>query len=190
MKFSINHNLIYEFGLLLILNILIVSSLPVVSDIASVFYLFWLPGLILLALIEKTDEKPANDPWGDIIHIIALSLVFLFAGGLLANIAGPALGITNHPLGKNFLLLVFDELLFALLIVKAIFKKNNLEEEDTYKFKLLPYVGFALLPALSIAGTTVLNNGGSNILIIILIVMIAILISSSPIFARFSGLSL
>lgn len=173
MKTLMTNHLDKEMGLLLILNILLIAKVPLLGDIAAICYLFGLPGFIILNFFKEE----IKDSWGRILHTVALSIFFLLIGGLLANTVGLIRGL-EHPLTKNFLLVFFDALMIALIILRISIGKNEKRTGGEVSVKnILPHISLAVLPLLAIAGTTILNNGGSNTVTLVLVASVAVIIA-------------
>lgn len=173
MTLFINDYLLRKIAPLCILNIIIILSVPFLSDIAALWYLFYLPGSFLTPLLEMR----MKDPWTRILNTVAMSSAFILFGGLLANTIGPLLGISN-PLEKNFLLLFFNVLLSALLIFRVIFiRDKNYERQPLVSLeKIKPHAFLVLLPIFAIIAATIINNNGNNTLSMFFIATVAIFI--------------
>lgn len=160
--------------ILILLNALILMRIIGVSDIAGVFFLIFLPGV----LIQRTLVHKVESLWEQIVHTVALSVSFVMFAGLIANTLLPVLGI-SHPLERLPILLFFDVLLLTLIVVNAILGRNKelfvgrVPLRNTPKDIFL-HLSLFVLPVFAIAGANVLSNGGTNVITIATILLVTI----------------
>jgi uncharacterized membrane protein len=160
-------------GLLLVNLIAIMQyDFLYIGSFLSFLYIIIVPGLLLLPFLIKKQL-----PWMlGLAFSIALSILLLMVAGLAVNTILPFFGMA-HPLTAGPLLIAFDVLVYLLLILAFVFKKESpleiLKRKGTGWFFITIS---CLYPILACLGAISLNNGGSNILIMIAYGMTALII--------------
>ncbi|NTV22229.1 MAG: DUF2206 domain-containing protein [Candidatus Yonathbacteria bacterium] len=157
---------------LIILNIGILSGIPIMSDVFGLLFLLILPGVLLLRILNFYPETI----WERILHIVSLSIAILLIGGLIENTLLPLFGIWK-PLEKIPLLIFFD-ILFIIFIIIGTLLGRRIHIFSPKKIHFQPHQVWLqalafLLPLSAIGGATILNNGGSNFLAIATLLGIA-----------------
>jgi len=148
-------------GLVLVNLVAIFKFDPLyIGSFLSFFYVIIVPGLLLLPFLTK---KRFPLMFG-LIFSIALSVLMLMVLGLGINTILPFFRM-NQPLTTLPLLLAFDGLIYVLLGLNFLYKKNSPLETSTFNTKSWICVFISsLLPLIACLGAISLNNGGSNIL--------------------------
>jgi len=171
-----------QFFALIFLNVLMILHIPIASDLAGFLYLLILPGIILSQLIDVK----VKDFWSWIIHVVALSCVFVLFAGLFANSIVPLLG-NSQPLGFFPVLTIFDSLLICMIAFNFLFRKKqiSLSGISLEIFRgLKHHLPLILFPIVAVMGAVVLNNGGKNYFTLALVAVIAIFVIAIYIIKR------
>jgi len=135
-------------------------------------YIIIIPGFLLLPFL--TAKKLA--PMLGVVFSAALSILMLMLVGLGLNTLLPLMGM-KQPLTMAPLLIAFDGLVYLLLVLNFLYKKNSPFEFHEFNFLNWVITGASLLlPVLACLGAIILNNGGSNFLTMVALALAAILI--------------
>jgi uncharacterized membrane protein len=180
---SLNRNqnspLVKPLPVFFILGLILVNFIAIfqvdflyIGSFLSFFYIIVIPGLLLLPFFIK---KRLPLILGLTLSI-ALSILLLMLLGLGINTILPLFG-TSQPLTTVPLLMAFDALIYVLLVVNFIFKKESPLAVPHFNRIDWIFTGISFLyPVLACLGAIILNNGGPNILTMIAYGMTIILI--------------
>lgn len=169
MKLKISQIILSLFGIILLINISVISTwnYSLAGNILSLISLLIIPGILsflILKLIFKTF-------WETLVIIVGLSLSFLMFGGLFINQILPIFGI-HDPLALMPTLISFD-ILFILFFILAFIRNRDLTltmpKFNINKYTLMLSIPLLLFPVLATMGAISLNNGGSNIFTMIML---------------------
>ncbi len=141
-------------------------------NIIGFTFLLLVPGFFTLSCMRLS----GIEPWGRFSLMIAVSILELIIGALVANTILPLIGVM-HPLAKAPLLAAIS--LLTALLATLFWKYNTADHTVTLKRYILfscrtdALFGYAPLGlvALAIAGAVRLNNGADNSVTIIMLVL-------------------
>jgi uncharacterized membrane protein len=152
----------------------VIFNLPIVREVLGFVYLTFLPGFALLRLLRLKLEVVES-----ILFAVGLSIAFLMAVGLLVNLLGPLIGI-SEPLALTPLMVVVTGIVLLLWFVRR----------DYYDIRAFS-LGFKKLIALgavtstivicSVIGTMLVNAPphSDNLILLFMLVFVSILVGIS-----------
>lgn len=151
--------------------IAVIFDLPVLRQVIGFFYLTFVPGFAIFRLLDL--ELGAIEKT---IFAVGLSIVFLMGVGLLTDLLGPVLGI-SQPLGLTPLMAVVTGIVILLLLVRR-------ENHDTQAFSMhyrkliVPGVIISAIIVSSVIGAMLVNvpphNNNSALLLILIFISVLI----------------
>lgn len=149
------------------------SSLQPLRIVVAGSFALFVPGWSILASIRRHFSFGLVDS----LYSLGLSLMFYIFGGLALNTIGPLLG-NFHPLSEATILLSFNTVLviFWLFLYPKLELKNDLPSVIINRTNVFIAAFAAMLPLLSLAGSTILNNEGGNYVTIGMLLGVAITI--------------
>ena len=147
-------------------------NVPLVRQIICFMYLIFIPGILLLRLLNI--KNISNIEY--LLFIMALSLTLLMCLGFLMNLLCPLFGI-NNPLTET--LLIFGISLIVLILCSFCYyrekNKNYLECPFKQHFQVRSLL-ILILPLLCLIGVYLFNFYYTNSILILVYLFIAILI--------------
>lgn len=157
---------------LIVLNVLVLTSVPAVSDFAGIILFVILPGMLISRLIDLHPK----DIWEYLLHVISLSISYLMLGGLLINTFLPFFGV-HQPLSLVPVITALNTSLLCFMLASYLHRAKDSMYEFLSSFKFQHYIYpilFAVLPIMAIAGSTILSNGGTNTVTLLTLAIIAL----------------
>lgn len=166
---------LYLFCFLLLTDISIVLNLPVLRQILGALFLLFLPGAIILQILNLNRLMLSEK----FVLSVGLSISFSLFFGLLINELYPIIGF-NRPLSTISIMLSFNIILISLMVVTYIRNPictipnfNDILPDKLEKLILLLPLCF---PPLSLLAIQYINIYGNNELIFVLFTLILLYI--------------
>lgn len=157
----------------LVLLISIFFDIPILRQIAGFVYLTFIPGMVILYLLNLDKVDVENI----ILYAVGLSLAFLMLLGFLINLVLPTLGI-SFPLSTYSVFFSLSLTILFLLFIShrlcardvKLFMLSTQKHFTTKKYASLVFL--FLFPVLSVVGTKLMNATENNALLLLLIMLI------------------
>ena len=151
-------------------------------QIVGFLFLTFVPGILILRILKIHNVGIIES----LLYSAGLSLAFVMATGVVANLAMPPLGI-SRPITLAPLLATFTIFFLILCFLAYVRDKNfrpaNLSHKDSQEFakpgfgsNLSPFLLAILLPLLVILGTSLVNSYQNNILLFAFIFIVIVII--------------
>jgi len=146
---------------------------PFLRQIIAFFYLTFLPGIIILKILDLDCINVEN-----LIFSVALSLIFLMCTGLIINILAILFNIQNAFSIINLVIINFTALI--ILITGLLFKEKFKEKNNKFSFHhergnniLNKWILLTILiPFFSICGAYLVNRYSNNFLLILMLLIL------------------
>ncbi len=156
--------------------IAVIFDLPVLRQAVGFFYLTFIPGFAILHLLDL--ELDATEKT---IFAVGLSIAFLMGVGLLTDLLGPLLGI-SQPLGLIPLMVVVTGPIILLLLVRR--DKYNIRAFSMqFRNLIVPGAIISAIIAFGVVGTMLVNAPphNNNLVLLLLFIFISVLIGVTAI---------
>lgn len=159
--------------------ILVALDVPVLRQLVTLFYLVFVPGLLLLRTFRIHKLGNVETP----LYAAGLSIATLMFIGFLINTLFPTLGF-DAPISLLPVTVVLAVFVAVFSVLSYVRDKNfsDTEKWDCDQILSAPYLFFILLPFVSIIGTYLMNAFTINLVLVILLLAVAcafiVLISS------------
>ena len=144
--------------------------IPVLSEVVSLIYLLFIPGILIIRIMKMHNLSSVEV----LLYSVGLSIVSIMFIGFFINLIYPLIGI-NNPI-STLPLIITTTIYVVLLSFLSYMRDRNFSSPDFISSEdlLSPYLLFLLLiPFLSIYATYLVNWYGINILIIVLLAVIS-----------------
>ncbi len=159
-------------GLQLIFYAVVFLNIPVARQVIGFVYLTFVPGIIITKLL-----KLGSLSWSRrIVFSVGFSIAFLLFVGLLINIIGPSIGI-SEPLSLIPLLATLSSIVLVLAFLSSYEKDMRHFRGTTISIdrkSVLLVVSLSSLPAVAIAGALLMNFKDNNLILLLLLATIPI----------------
>ncbi|MCW4024077.1 MAG: DUF2206 domain-containing protein [Candidatus Bathyarchaeota archaeon] len=164
-------------GILLILQAVLYVTFffdfPLVRQVVGIGYLTFVPGIVFVKLLNIKKLSIAEFT----VLSVGFSLAFIMLAGLVLNEIGVQLGIAS-PIASFPLSIFINTLVLVGAAVAYRFQEKTIPaQQPTETFFHPLMVLFAVLPALSIAGTYLINAYNQNFLLIIMFLSVAMIVA-------------
>ena len=171
-NFLSQHLLSVVFFLQLIMYISLFLDFPLVRQVVGIFYLTFVPGLIFIKLAKLEKLKTIEQ----ILLAAGFSIAFLMIAGLAINQFGPLVGL-SFPLATLPLSLFLNTIILIGAAVAHLNEDKGVKQQvNAGNFGFSPLVLLlALLPLLSIIGTSYVNASGNNQFLILMFITVTAL---------------
>ncbi|MGZ4928906.1 MAG: DUF2206 domain-containing protein [Halobacteriota archaeon] len=147
-------------------------QVPLIQQVAGCTCLLFIPGIAILRILRVHKLGSVETP----LFAIGLSILVVIFSGLLLNMLGPALGISD-PFSAPHLILTMSAVTLALCITSYWRDKDFASPTQLSKDVLSPSVlSLILLPFLSVFGTYLVNNYEINWVILLMTVCIGVVV--------------
>lgn len=146
--------------------------IPLLREIIGFFYLIFIPGILIIRLMELENLNNTDE----LLYSVGVSIAILMFIGLFMNTFYPLFGFTS-PLSTISLFITINVLVWVLCALNFI-KVRNKVEPIFLRFEDLisPSTLFlCLIPFLAIIGTYLVNSYNNNLLILLSLVLVAII---------------
>ncbi len=170
-----NQNFLFKnfIGILLILQAVLTVTFffdfPLVRQVVGIGYLTFVPGFVFVKLLKIKNLSTAEFA----VLSVGFSIAFLMITGLVLNEVGLQLGIAS-PLASLPVSIFLNTLVLVGAAIAYRFQEKTSPTHPPSETSFHPLmILFAVLPALSIAGTYIINAYNQNFLLIIMFLSIA-----------------
>jgi len=149
----------------------ILADIPVARQVIGFLFLTFIPGYIILRILNTTDLNKTEV----VVFSAGLSIAFLMLVGLLLNELLPLLGIPRPLSLLSPLIITINSFVFIGSILVYLKGKNFdfhfFETPNLFRLAIF----LSILPILSIIGAMYVNLYGNNILLLLTIILILFL---------------
>jgi uncharacterized membrane protein len=166
-------------GLQLVFCAIVFFNIPVARQVIGFVYLTFVPGVIIARLLKLGISSGSRR----ILFSAGFGIAFLMFTGLLINMVGPAIGI-SQPLSLIPVVVTLS-LVVLLLAFISCFRKDVKYLPTSIDRKSVLSVAFPLcLPVIAIVGALLMNFSGNNSILLLLMAAISVFFSVSVLWKK------